>query len=546
LRPPKTARYNDLQRFNVTAGRRGERSVALPRWREFEKEVAALFERAGFRVEMNPKAAKPRQTDLYAHDDKFHILVEAKNQSRKIDVSVIDALRARLNRLRADVIGAIFTTSSLTRTAIQEIEADRTREILVFAKDELDQLRKGRSNLRALIERKRQALAIQGKVWFSTGSDAEFLRVALPVSDIEFRVGGATRSYFESRSDFSGASYALHLPDTGWGTAAGEGARLSIQLALSNIRDLRDLLGYIQENFGLSKNGTFFIHQSETCWHGAGAQNFVDTVRGWRERYARSLSKSFHHSEDFSYFDALEDGWIQVSAQQRVGRDETAAVEVLHNSELVIQLPGLPVDTSRFLKLCQYAGNEGARFVYISERWTAMRRLKKSIKLDIVGTVLKRDADEKIVVGVIARNPFFRKASLPKELRDPEIPPLSQLRETELLLCNLSDWHDDGDEIDYYKLHGIEVTEGGAGPIVRPFGTWNGLLKRRKELSDRGLLSMEKRASSANPVTQRHRPDRGAESHARPPKGSPDQAGRAEKLAQVTRRCGDRLPFSRA
>ena len=32
--------------------------------------------------------------------------------------------------------------------------------------------------------------------------------------------------------------------------------------------------------------------------------------------------------------------------------------------------------------------------------------------------------------------------------------------------------------------------------------------------------------------------------HARPPYGFRDQAGRAEDLAQVSRRCGDRLPFS--
>jgi hypothetical protein len=51
--------------------------MATAPWREFEKEVAGFFTWAGFRVELNPTAAGPRQTDAYAYDDKTRILREA-------------------------------------------------------------------------------------------------------------------------------------------------------------------------------------------------------------------------------------------------------------------------------------------------------------------------------------------------------------------------------------------------------------------------------------------------------------------------------------
>jgi Holliday junction resolvase len=69
---------------------------AAARGREFEAEVAKFLHAAGFDVTMNAKAAKPRQTDLFAKGDNLDLLVEVKNQKRDLDVSDIDALRSRL------------------------------------------------------------------------------------------------------------------------------------------------------------------------------------------------------------------------------------------------------------------------------------------------------------------------------------------------------------------------------------------------------------------------------------------------------------------
>jgi Holliday junction resolvase len=437
---------------------------ATSKGREYESEVADLFTAAGFEVIENPKSARPRQSDLFARDAGADFLIEVKNQKKKIDVNDIDALRSRLERVSVDIVGIIFTTSKLTNPAIQTIEASRHREILVFIKEEIENVRSQRQNIRALIERKRTALRVQGKVWFSATNHLEFAEAKLPSSNVEFRIGKSISSYFEAKSSFAGALYASNIPDTGWGSVTGEGVRLSIQLALSSTTELRDVLGYLHKKFGLSKKGTFSILQTECGWHGSGAEEFVTAVEEWEERYERSSAKKFHHSEEFRYFDQFRNGWLELSAQQRVGLDLPKDT-MLHESELVIQLPGIPVDGSPFIKLCQYVGNEWADFQYFTQRLTFTRRLKKPLPIKVVGAVVEKQEG----AGNLARE---RRAVVGVEI------PLPELNETDLLFCSLRHWHDDGDLVDRYDLQGIEVTLGGRGGVIRPFGTWNKMLKR--------------------------------------------------------------------
>jgi hypothetical protein len=455
---------------------------ASAKGREYEAEIAELFTNAGFEVIANPKSAKPRQTDLFVRDGAVDFLIEVKNQTRKIDIGDIDSLRSRLARVSPDIIGIIVSKSSLTGSAIAEIEADRSREILVFINDEIKNVLSHRQNVKALIERKRTALRIQGRVWFSAKRDLEFSKIQLPSGNLEFRIDEAVTPFFEVRSSFTGALYALDIPDTGWGSFAGEGARLSIQLALSSILELRDVLGFLHKKFGLSRDGVFSIQQSECCWQGSGAEEFVAAVQNWKNRYEKSRSKRLHHSEEFRYFDKIRNGWVELSARQRVWM-ELPKEAMLHQSELVIQMPGIPVDLSPFMKLCQYVGNEWAEFQYFTHRMTFTKRLKKSLPIKVVGRVTRKSDDGEglrsmcpTVVGVIGKNPFYNQKSLPDELETSEIP-MSELTETELLICSLRDLHDDGDLVDRYDLEGIEVTVGGGGGILRPFGTWNKMLK---------------------------------------------------------------------
>jgi Holliday junction resolvase len=133
---------------------------AAGKGRVYEAEIAELFANAGFEVVTNPKSARPRQTDLIVRDGSVDFLIEVKNQTKKIDSGDIDSLRARLARVSVDVVGVIVTKSTLTDSAIAEIEADRSREILIFINDEIENILSHQQNVRALIERKRTAIRI--------------------------------------------------------------------------------------------------------------------------------------------------------------------------------------------------------------------------------------------------------------------------------------------------------------------------------------------------------------------------------------------------
>ena len=213
------------------------------RGRDFEDEVAVFLRSAGFDVTSDAKAAKPRQTDLFAKGDQFDLLVEAKNRKRNVGIDDVDDLRSRLSRISSDIVGAIFTTSRLTKGAIEGIEKDRTRLVLAVVGEEIERLRSGTQNLRTLIDRKREELRVHGRAWFGTEIRSEFVEVKLPRSNTEFRVSGATGSFFETRSKFGGPFFALEIPDAGWTSVPGEGPRLSIRLELNSIRDLRNILG---------------------------------------------------------------------------------------------------------------------------------------------------------------------------------------------------------------------------------------------------------------------------------------------------------------
>lgn len=450
----------------------------------FEAEIAEILRNSGFVVTSNPKVAKPRQTDLFAKSEDIDLLVEAKNRTRNVSVADIDDLRVRLRRTSSDIVGVIFTTSRLTSGAIKAIEEDRSREILAFVKRELEGISSKEHSFHTLLERKRDELRANGKAWFGTANSLEFANTPLPASTTEFQFADSTKAYFESSGDFGGLFYTLQMHDTGWGNIGGEGARLNLRLALNTAADLRNIVGYLHQKFGLSRNGSFSIQQSSSCWHGIGINNFLRSVEQWRDRYSKSLFKDFHHSEELNYFDQFRNGWIEFSSEHRIDFDQSDHASFLYGAQLVIQFSGVPVDTTQYRQLCKYTGNDWANFQFVPERLSFMRRLKRPLPLETVGKVLSRDdvtrrraGADHTVIGIVARNPFYNRKQLPEELLDPELPALDGLVSAELLLCSLSDWYNRSDQVDHHFLKGFEITVGGAGNIVRPYGSWNELIK---------------------------------------------------------------------
>jgi hypothetical protein len=462
--------------------------VPTPSWKLFEHEIVQLLLDAGFKAQPNAGAARPRQTDVYARGHGLDMLVEAKDRRRAIDVSDIDSLRSRLRRTASDVIGVIFTRSSLSRTAIQEIESDRTREILAFNWEEIEQIRSGETRFLALVERKREELRMQGRAWFRKASDRHHLRIRLPKSTISFKRGTSFEPHVFTRTEFAHAAFALGIPDPGWGVSGGEGARISLRLTINSLDDVRELFGYLHDKFGLSANGSFSAHQSNGSWHGVGIENFLDLAKDPWSRYEKASLERIHHSEDFIYFDQFRNGSLSFCTRLRVpDRQGDLDDYRFHSSELCIQLPGIPVDVSPFLDLCRFTGNDWANFQHVQSRLTHTRRLRTPLKVKVAEVAVQSYDDrneDKWVVGLVVRNPFYRKKRLPKELEKEDVVP-RDLVEFEYLLCSLRDQIEFGDSVDYYLLEGVEFTENAHVQVLRPFGTWNKIVKRirtRKQL----------------------------------------------------------------
>ena len=482
-----------------------------------ELEVLKLLQGTGFRAEGNSKAARPRQTDIHAEGHDLTLLVEVKDRKRVVDVGDIDNLRARLGRTTTDVIGVIFTTSDISKAAIKLVESDRTREILVFIASELELLRASRARLLNLIAKKRRELRVSGRAWFRKGVGGEYLDVPLPGSTMEFVIGKHSSTTFRSATEFAHAAFSRAIPDTAWGNPGGEGVRLALSLDLSTLDEFKDLFGYLHDAFGLSSDGAFTIHQSGACWHGVGISNLLKiAVNPWARYRAAGIDR-VHHSEGISYFDQFRNGWLALTTQQRVPEGPQSH-SFLHQTDLCIQLPGIPVDISPYLELCRYTGNEWAEFQSVTERRTHMRRLKARIKLDVVGTLVRTDEDldnDRWIVGLIARNPFYRNKRLPREL-EMEGSPLHDLLEMEVILCDLKDHIAESSEVDCFLLQGVETADAQYVQVIRPFGTWNKLVRRNgqpvHEAEGEDLLM------ATRPVHRQERVDgrRGKASVARP------------------------------
>jgi hypothetical protein len=283
----------------------------------FEKLLHAQLARDGFVVHLGPKSAKPRQTDLIAILGSQHFLIEAKWRQRKVDVADIDGLRDRLRRVPADFVGCIFNMSDFAAPAIEEVERDRTREILLFNPAEINAIFGGRLTAQELIRRKREALRVDAKVLFVDSKPNSPTAIGnFPNPRRQFRTGGTSVPLVSFPTDSHDTTFLLETPDTG---ATDTFVSTTLRLDISNATELAEVLELIQNTIGLSEDGCFSIQQLSHAWHGFGAKNFLEAIENWEQRYADAKLKSPHHSEDLTYLDLSNGALIGLSSRQRIG-----------------------------------------------------------------------------------------------------------------------------------------------------------------------------------------------------------------------------------
>jgi hypothetical protein len=461
-----------------------ESEDAAGRGPAFEKLLGVRLDADGFTVHFNPKTARPRQTDLLAIRESQHFLIEAKWRKRSIDVGDVDSLRMRLNRVPSDIVGCIFNMSGYSSAAIKQVESDRSREILLFNAAEINSIFADRLDVHELIRRKREMLRVEGRVWFDDSrpeSSARRKNFPLPRREFRTKTGAAPLVGFPSANDKT--VFFFDIPET---EAIDTFVSMELGLAIHHTAELADVLEALQETVGLSDQGTFSIQQLSHAWYGFGAQNFLDAIGNWEQRYSKAKLKSPHHSEDLVFIDLCGPALIALTSRQRVG-DST----FLHASELEIQLPGIPVDLSKFQELARKTGNPDALFQTSLGSGLHSAHFKAGqVKLVPLSKIVSADHGEEWVSGIVAKNPFT--ASRMKRLSGSlgEFFP-QHLPEPKYLLCEVSDQYLLCDEVSNLSVRSVFGTCIGHVPVLNVRCTWEDHVQRLKDTSVNEALLAE-------------------------------------------------------
>jgi len=67
---------------------------------------------------------------------------------------------------------------------------------------------------------------------------------------------------------------------------------------------------------------------------------------------------------------------------------------------------------------------------------------------------------------------------------------LASFAEPEYLICTLDDWLDPGDEVDYYVLRSVEMSEIGEAVLLHPRCTWGNVTKATDPKKNKGFQQL--------------------------------------------------------
>jgi hypothetical protein len=118
-------------------------------------------------------------------------------------------------------------------------------------------------------------------------------------------------------------------------------------------------------------------------------------------------------------------------------------------------MPGVPVDLSGILRLCELTGNEGAKLVVLEGDSFDRHSFAPGIRVTPVSPIITCDEGQEYVCGLVVKNPFFGKA-VPFRVGGTESA-LSFLSSSKILVCDLPQWHLAHSLMDHYRIQNVEA-----------------------------------------------------------------------------------------
>ncbi len=449
---PTEATARELDRLKIVANpqRRGKM---------FEKLIGRLFERARLRVVVGSQVASPRDADVFASGrDEF--IVEAKWQRAPVDVSDIDALRDRLARTSPRVVGVLVSMSGFTSGAIELVEMNRDRPILLVQQDEVEALCEDLA-LRPLLRHKMWALRVHARVLFAGRdplwpTDWQPRRSAWPEPNAR---PAQQQPWIAGRAGVEPILFVGELPDIDWTVALGVGVAFDLQLPLDTSDQLATGFEILYSHGWLTGEGRFRIEQpGRTAWYGWGAAGFVDAIVRQKARLAGE--HGWHSEERADYFDTCPGGWYTLTL-----RVLTGSRRIFGGAHLSAQLAGIPTEMTPMRMLAEaFDLDDHAFFRPLTDRHAVQLKQFRSGDVPLEAADLVLDADDPTwVSGLVVRNPSF---SYPDEKALGEL-----VGGDEFVICALASWHEVGDRRRYH-LRAVESAASGSVRLARVVADW--------------------------------------------------------------------------
>lgn len=442
---------------------------------EFQRLLVRLLQRDHFEVVHNPAGAHPRQSDLFAQRASNSYLVEAKWKKRPADISDVDGVRSRLERLEPAVAGVLVSWSGFTATAIADVEERRRQPILLITGDEVQAFVEDPSKVSATLELKRLHLRVHGRMHFGVSDARRQKRTVdepgtLPSEDTTFLLqDGREVRWLEYGGGYSDVVFVEELPDIDWVPSAGRGVVIDLHLHSPREESVKQILKGLGASGWISQAGRWVIEQSTRSWHGAGATSLCDALNATDERYANL--KTVHHTERIVYQDVAEGGFY------------TLVVDILSSEErwiwsadISLQLRGIPTQMDALSAVIGRLNiSKDCYFRPLIDPSVTVHQLPEPLRLDAVGLVIQQGRYElsgqsKWVTGIVALNPYLgQKRKLPGE----ESACSLELARAELLVCAMRSHHLLDEVQRPYFLTSLEWVHTSDALVVLPVVRWD-------------------------------------------------------------------------